>query len=397
MEDTKRKNDLRWASIAVYTMFFINGSVLGNWIARIPSVRDNLGLSEGQLGLTLLGASIGIILGLPMAGGLIARFGSRRVTQVSALLVVAVLPLLSLATSSLMLAAILFVLGFGVGNMDVAMNAQAVEVERRKGQSIMSSFHAAFSIGGVAGAGMGALATSLDANVLTHFFAAALLHFILLVVILVQGGLLAVPEEISPQDEPTSLFVFPAIALLPLGAIVFAAGLGEGAIADWSALYLRDIVGTEESTAALGFAAFSAMMTIGRLVGDTLTSRFNRVMLVRLGGTIATSGLLLALVVPSVATVLIGFAAVGAGVSFIIPLAFSAAGNRTDIAPGKALAGVANIGYMAFLVGPPVIGLVADVTSLQFALGLVTALLFSLIFSAGALRDGKLTGEVVSV
>lgn len=393
MKAEHRDNALRLARIAVYAMFFTNGSLFANWIARIPTVRDNLGLTEGQLGLALLGASLGVIIGLPLAGGLIARYGSKRVTMVGASVEVIGLPFLALAHSGLMLAGILFVFGFGIAMMDIAMNTQSVEVERRKGKPILSSFHAVFSIGGVVGAGTGAILTTLGLGVMQHFLIASVLHGALVLVTV--RWLLVIPEETSQQDARRSLFVFPTVALLPLGAIVFSAGLGEGAMADWSAIYLRDVVGTEESTAALGFAAFSAMMTIGRLSGDVLTARFNRVLLVRGGGALAAAGLLLALMWPSVVTALVGFGLVGAGISFIIPLAFSTAGNLPDVAPGRALAGVANIGYLAFLVGPPVIGLVADATSLRVSMGLVAALLLSLIFSAGAVRQHKQQGEVL--
>lgn len=203
--------------------------------------------------------------------------------------------------------------------------------------------------------------------------------------------LLAAPHllPVSPAAEPEvggPVFRLPARVLWPLGAIAFCSSIGEGAMADWSAVYLKSIVGSTDGMAALGYAAFSVTMTGGRLLGDNLTMRFGPANLVRAGGVAASVGLLLALLLPQVAPVLLGFAAVGAGLSIVVPLAFSAAGNVPSLPSGVGIAGVATIGYAGFLVGPPAIGLLAEATTLRVSMVLMLLLVGSLIFTSSALR-----------
>ena len=385
MYDDKRKPTLsaaRWALIAI---FFIHGASFANWLARIPFVQAKLGLSEGQLGLALLGVSGGVIIGLLFAGGLIARWSSRRVTMLSGVLVSLGLIPIALATGFWTLFAALFVIGASLSVMDIAMNTQASAIEARYQRPMMSSFHAAFSIGGFVGALMGSGFAALSATVLVHFSVVGGLFALLML------GLALPLIEINGETTQDNA---PAIQLPPrevwgLGVVVFAASIGEGAMGDWSALYLRDIVGTSESYAAWGFAAFSLMMTAGRLSGDWLADRYRLSTMVRLGGVIAAGGLFLALLVPAFIPTLLGFALVGAGVSVIIPLAFSRAGKLPDLPAGVGIAGVATIGYAGFLAGPPVIGLLADATSLRVALVLVAGLIASLVVTGNTLKRAE--------
>ncbi|MDX1523089.1 MAG: MFS transporter, partial [Anaerolineae bacterium] len=373
-------NASRWA---VFTVFFINGAIFANWVSRIPRVQANLAMSEGTLGLVLLSLAVGVLAALSMAGGLIARFGSRPVTVAGALTLCALLPPLALMPHPLALAVNLFLFGAAMSLMDVAMNAQGVDVERELGRSVMSSFHAAFSIGGVVGATIGGVMAYFSIGAALHFLIAAIgfLPLILLTApVLLPTSAAAIPNQTEP------VFRLPARVLWPLGAVAFCAAIGEGAMADWSGVYLKSVVGTDAGTAALGFAAFSLTMTAGRLVGDRLTMRFQPALLVRVGGVIASLGVLLAILLPQVAPALLGFAAVGAGLSIVVPLAFSAAGNVPNIQAGAGIAGVATIGYAGFLAGPPIIGLVADVTSLRVAMLLVVLLTGSLVVSSQALR-----------
>lgn len=195
--------------------------------------------------------------------------------------------------------------------------------------------------------------------------------------------------EVEQDESEGSIFQLPPRILWPLGAVAFAAAVSEGAMGDWSGIYLRDIVGTNESTAALGFAAFSLAMTTMRFAGDWLTEKIGAEWIVRGGGLVSASGVLLALLVPNVIVTLIAFALVGMGAAVVIPLAFSAAGKLDGIAPGRAIAGVASIGYAAFLVAPPIIGIIADFTSLRFAFILVLLLALSLWFTGKSLRVDK--------
>lgn len=373
----------RWAVVA---MFLINGAMVGNWVSRIPQVKDTLNLGDGELGLVLLGLSVGVLTALSLVGGLIARFGSRRVTILGAVALCSLLPLLAVMPHPVALWINLFLFGCAMSTMDVAMNAQAVDVERLFGRPLMSSFHGAFSIGGFVGAAMGSAMAGQAIEPLPHFLIAAGVFLLLL---LLTGPLLlpAPPREESGQSEP--VFQLPPRILWPLGIVAFCAAIGEGAMADWSGVFLSNTVGTDASTAAFGFAAFSLTMTVGRLMGDRLAARFSPPYIVRVGGLVAAMGLLLAILLPDVAPVLLGFAAVGAGLSIAVPLAFSAAGNMPNIPPGTGIAGVATIGYAGFLAGPPVIGLIAEMASLRVALLIITALVGSLVLTAGALRTAE--------
>jgi MFS family permease len=221
--------------------------------------------------------------------------------------------------------------------------------------------------------------------VLTHFLIVSVIFAVLL--LLVSRYMVTIDHEVS--DDSSGVIQLPPRALWALGFVAFSGAIGEGAMADWSAIYLKDTVGTTEANAAFGFAAFSLLMTAGRLMGDTLVARTSRATIIRVGGALAGIGMMIAILFPQFIPSLIGFAFVGAGLATVIPLAFSAAGNRADVAPGAGIAGVATIGYAGFLAGPPVIGLLAEATSLRVAFVVVALLAFSLVFTGGAAGKQK--------
>jgi len=386
MAVTLSDNRVRQARWAVLAVFFINGALFANWVSRIPQIQDSLALSEGQLGLVLLGISVGVLVALVLVGGWVARFGSQRVTTVGAIFLSLLLPPLAWMPNAVLLWANLFLFGMALSTMDVAMNAQAVEVETLAKKPLMSTFHAAFSIGGFFGAAIGAGMAGQHIEPNIHFMIVAV---VFIVFALWVNRYLLSQQSAEDTGEREPVFQLPSRALLPLGIVAFAAATSEGAMADWSGVYLSDIVQADAGTAALGFAVFSIMMTIGRLSGDYLTTRFSASRLVRVGGLIATAGIMLAVLVPETITSLIGFGAVGLGASTIVPLAFSAAGRLPDVSPSVGIAGVATIGYAGFLAGPPVIGLIAEITSLQVALIVVALLASSLIFTASALNRAE--------
>jgi MFS family permease len=339
---------------------------VSSWLARIPAVQQDLGLANRVLGLALLGASFGAfaaIVGIPR---LLVRFGSARVTTWSSLGLCAVLPLPALARGAASLAAALVVYGACAGAMDVAMNTQAVDVERAYRRPVMVAFHALFSFGGMTGAALGGLVAARGIRPLPHLVAAGLL---------LAAATLGATRRLLP-DDPVALAAhgsvsFEAVrALVPLGVIAFCILLGEGAMADWGAVYLTQY--TSEGAAAAGYAVFSLTMAAGRLAGDWLRGRIGSVSLVRLGGALAAAGLGIGLALGGVAPALVGFACAGAGFSTIFPITLSAAGHRVSSQTG--VAAVTAIGYMAFLAGPPVIGLLADVFTLRVALGLTVLL-----------------------
>ena len=366
----------RRAKVAVMTFFFINGALFGSWVSRIPEVRADIGISKGVLGTVLLGLAVGAVMGLPIAGAAVSRMGSRRIMIASTIAYCAVLPLLALAPSALTLALSLATFGIVASGLDVAMNVQGAMVERIYGRSIMSSLHAFFNLGGFAGAAGGSIAVAVGASPRVHFVSAALL--------LVGIGLIASTRLLADGRSETvgALFVRPSRTLAVLAAVSFCVLLAEGAMADWSALFLSSETGASASRAALGFAAFSAAMTAGRLAGDTITERFGRAMVVRWGGATATLGLVASITTGTPVVAIAGFALTGIGLAATFPLALSAAAVQ-DGPPSTNIAAVSTAGYSGFMVGPPMIGFVAEATSLRLGLGIV-ALLATVVFLLGA-------------
>lgn len=385
---------LKRARQAVLAAFFINGAAMATWVSRIPAIQAKLSLSEGALGLVLVGLSAGVLVALSLAGGLIARFSSAKTTVGAGIVMSLALIPLAWANSPVVLWINLFVFGAGTSLMDVAMNDQAVMVERQAGRPMMSSFHATFSIGGLAGALAGAGMAA------TTFFSPAV-HFALVGVVLAAAVVFFYRFFIHIQPEKAEggpVFRLPERALWMLGVIAFCTALAEGSMADWSAVYLNQVLATTTSLAALGYAGFSATMTLGRLLGDRLIARFHAKTVVRVGGLIATAGFVLTILTNSPALAIAGFALIGLGVSNTIPVAFSTAGNFPGVASSAGIAGVATIGYAGFLAGPPVIGMIAESTSLRVAFILVAVLVASLIFNAGAVspqtsQTGALAAE----
>jgi MFS family permease len=342
-------------------------------VARIPAVQERLDLTEGELGLALFGAAAGTLAGLPLAGRFVSATGSRRTVIAGVPLFAAALPLLALASNLVVLAAALVAFGAVAAALDVAMNAHGLELERRYGRPVLSGFHAAWSFGGLFGAGVGALAASADVGSTAHFTAVA--------AAIAVGGLvtsrLLLASEASGV-EPHITLRRPSRALVPLGLIAFCGLFAEGAAADWSAVYLAGPVGTSAGVAALGYASFSLAMAAFRLAGDPLTTRWGATALTRRGALVSAAGLAAALVVTEPAVVLVGFACWGAGLAALVPVAFRAAGSVPGIPSAAGIAAVTTVGYSGFLVGPPTIGALAEVGGLRVALVLVLGLLLLL-------------------
>lgn len=366
-------------------VFFLNGFALGGWFVRIPAVQDRLGIGEGLLGVALLGTAVGALVAMTAVGVLISRFGSRPVVGVSALVLFLSLVPLALAPNLPVLAAALVLVGVGNGALDVSMNAHAVVVEERYGRRIMSSFHAAFSFGALAGSVLGGAVAALGVGVFPHF----LTVFVLATLAFVPAYGALLPSGADVAEGGTPAFARPTRALLGLGAISFCVLLGEGAMADWSAVYLDNTLRTGPGFAAAGFAAFSLAMALGRLFGDGLTERIGPTVLVRCCGALAAGGLGVALAFGNPYLALVGFACAGAGFSVVFPLALSAAGRTGDVATGPALAAVSTAAYTGFLVGPPTIGFLAELTGLGAALYLVVVLSTAVLLLGGAVRSNK--------
>ena len=361
---------------AVTAVFAINGVLFGAWAARIPAIRDRVGLSDGELGLVLACIAVGAIAAMPLAGAAGARFGSRRATRGSLLLACVAVGVIPLAPSFPAIAALAVCLGMAMGSLDVSMNAHGVAVESRYDRPILASFHAAFSLGGLAGAALGSLAAAGGLDVRVHL---ALVAMVSLVVGLVWSRrFLGADVDAVGAADPT--FVRPPARLVPLGLLAFACLLIEGASGDWSGVYLRDELGTSAAVAALGFTAFNLTMTAGRIVGDRLVDRFGSIAVVRAGGAIAAVGFALALAAATPVAAIAGFACLGAGMAGVVPIVFRSAGHVPGMAPQLGLAAVSSTGYLGFMVGPPVIGGIAELVGLPSALILIV-LLGGVVFS----------------
>jgi MFS family permease len=360
----------RPARSAVTAVFFLNGFLFGSLVARMPAIRDHAGLTNGELGLALACIAAGAVIAMPVAGALAARHGSRGVTRGAlALACAAILPPV-LATSLPALAAAFLVLGLAMGSLDVTMNAHGVAVERRYDRPILSGFHAAFSFGGLAGAGTAATAAAAGLDLEAHMALVAAATFA--VGLVWSRRFLPAAEDASGPDH--RVLVRPPRRLWALGAVAFSCLLVEGAAADWSAVYVRDELSTGAATAATAYVAFSLTMAFGRLLGDRLVARFGPVALVRWGGLLAAGGFGAGLVAGAVPGALLGFAALGAGLSAVIPVVFRAAGSTPGISPGMALAAVSSTGYLGFVAGPPLIGTLAEAVGLPAALVVLVAL-----------------------
>jgi MFS family permease len=372
---------LRSARISVLAIFFLHGAVFATWVSRIPAVKAGIGLSTGQLGLALLGIAAGCMVAMPLAGWLVSRCGSRPVTACSSLCFCAALALPAFATSQATLSAALLVMGLAAGAMDVSMNSHAIAVERIWGRPLVSGFHAFFSIGGIAGAALGGVAAAAQITPQAHFLIASIAAEAIMLA--AAPGLLPGSVDAVPPDHRKLRI---SRGLMGLAALAFSFFLVEGAMADWSALYLAGSIGAGAGTSAAGYAVFSAAMTIGRLSGDFLRRRFGPALLIRGGSMVASVGMAIALALPRPEPAIFGFLLVGAGCSIVVPIVFAAAGALGRPASGAALAFVTMSGYAGLFAGPPSIGLAAEWTSLRAALGIVLALAASGYWLAASAR-----------
>ncbi len=376
----------RVARHAVGGFFFLLGGVYSSWVARIPAMRERLALGDRDLGLMLLAPAVGALISFQFAGRLTARFGSRRMTRLSAALLCPLVALPAFTSSALGTAIALAFLGAASGVIDVAMNAHGVEVEKQLGRPILGSLHGLYSLGGLVGAAAGALAASRGLAPTVHLLISAAVFE--LFGLAIGPGLLpdvpAVPEAIPPASPSRPALVRPTGLLLALGAVSFCSSVGEGAMADWSAVYLRDVLHTGEGLAALGYAAYSLTMLTGRFSADRMTLRLGSVKIVRYGGCLVALGLAAGLLVNSAPAMIVGVMFVGLGLSVVIPTTFRAGGQVPGISPGAGIATLATISSMGFLAGPPAIGFLAEHFTLRGGLLFVVALAVMLALLAPA-------------
>lgn len=368
------------ASLACRAVFLSNGFTLSAWVPLVPLTRQRLMLNDATLGLVLLALGAGALVSMPMAGLIIARIGSRAVILTASLVFFAMLPLLASLTSVPLTVLCLFIFGATNGLMDIAMNAQGVIVERLAGRPIFSSLHGMFSVGGILGATICGALMHLGLGSLA---AAGLIAAAMALIVLAQKGAL-----IAGRDGKTERRQFkrPSGLVALLGLLSFAAAMAEGAMMDWSAVFLRFSRGFDEASAGIGFAAFSATMALGRLTGDWVVARIGAALTIRVGSLLATIGLLLVTTSDIPAVMLAGFAITGAGLANVVPQLFGMAGKLPGFSPGVAISAVATLAYAGILAGPPLIGPLSSLTSLSIALSILACSMLLVAAGAGIAR-----------
>ena len=371
---------LKKARIATHLMFLVCGLAVSSWAPMVPLAKERTGLNEAGLGLILLAMGGGAIFSMPFVGPLMQITGSRIVILVSSIVASLVLPFLTIADTPLLLGISLFIFGAALGCLDVAMNAHAVVVQDRMTRPVMSAFHGMFSVGGLLGAMIFGVLLLADLSPVVS-------------AIIISAGLLIIAatqyknfiDHAEKKESKAFVLKLPKGPVVLLGLFCMITFLTEGALLDWSALFLRDDRGFSLSMAGAGYSVFSVAMALMRFMGDSLVHKYGPQKIVFWGASLAAVGLIVMVMTPWAVTVLTGFLLIGIGAANVVPVLFSAAGKADRKAPELALAAVTTMGYTGQLAGPALIGFVAHSTSLPVALGLMAGpmMLVALAFSFG--------------
>jgi fucose permease len=371
----------RRARLATMALFFIAGMLYASWGVHVPTVRDKFHLDAAWLSFALFSLTGGSIATMAVSGKWIARVGTRRACLAGGLLMVACTVLILVVPSYWLLLPVLAAFGAGMATLDVAMNAEASAVEAAIGRPIMSSLHGMFSIGGMAGAAGGGLLLSFGMAPALHLALVALFGTLMLCAAC-PSVLPHVPHEAHPDSEHHSASRWRSPVLWALGAVALIALVAEGAMYDWATVYMRDVVRATPALASAGYAAFSGAMAAGRFAGDAVRARFGAAQLVLVSASVACAGMIGALLLPYSITALTGFALMGLGLANMMPVLFAAAMRVKGVHAAEGLAHVAGVAYVGLLLGPVVIGGVAQVTNLPIGLAVV-ALCAALVAAIG--------------
>lgn len=353
----------RWA---ISTVFLLNGVGIGLWAAHVPTVQARMGITTGMLSMVLLTIAAGALLAMPLMGGLTGRWGTRRMVLISGCAFALMLGVIMAVPTLPLLFGAAFLFGVSNGALDVAMNANASEVETARGLPTMSSFHGFFSLGGLFGAAIGGVLIGQGLGHGQGALAIALASAVILA--------LAAPRVMAfaPHADGASHFALPRGAAIGLGLLALLCFAIEGALVDWSALLMRERTGASEASAALGFSAFSVAMAGCRFAGDRMIVRFGAVRVMATGGLAMFAGLALAVTSTHFALSACGFALIGLGAANVVPLLIGAGGRIPGMSPGAGVAAVATLGYGGLLLAPPVLGWVAMHSSVTMALGMLS-------------------------
>ncbi|MEQ9767437.1 MFS transporter [Pectobacterium versatile] len=363
------------AQAATRIVFFVAGFAMASWAPLVPFVKTRLAISDASLGMLLLSLGIGSLLAMPLTGFLTSKLGCRSVILLASALLCLVLPALTQAETLPLMAITLLFFGASMGMIDVAMNIQAVIVERASGRAMMSGFHGFFSIGGIVGAGGVSALLWLGLSPLM-----AIVALMLIFMATAHKHLL----RTTNQDDDSPLFVIPRGWVMFIGSLCFIMFLAEGSILDWSALFLTVERNLSGAQAGMGYAAFSVAMTLGRLNGDRIVNALGRYAILTGGSLCAALGLVLTISIDNAITAILGFVMVGIGASNVVPILFSAAGNQKIMPPNLAIASITTVGYAGILIGPTILGFIAQFSNLATAFGFVALLLLGVSASARA-------------
>ncbi|MDB5958685.1 MFS transporter [Ramlibacter sp.] len=364
---------------ALRAQFFVAGALFATWGVHVPSVKAHYGLGERSLAIAMLASGAGAVLALLQAGRVLARHAPRRVVPVMAVICMAAIGSLLSTSHYALLLALMLVYGMAAAIFDVAINDEASAIEQQAGRPLMSGFHGMFSLGGMVGAAAWSVLAAAGVSATGHLAGAA--------VVLGSLALAASPFMLRQAREPHAEgapLSLPRGPLVLLGLMAALGLVGEGAMYDWSVLYLRQDLAAPAGIASLGYASFSGAMAAGRFGGDWVRARIRPATLLRASGLLAATGMALALAVPYPAAALAGFALVGLGFANIVPVLFSAAGQLPGIAAAHGIAAVSSMGYLGMMAGPPLIGFIAQARSL--AAGLLVVIFFAVVVAALARR-----------
>lgn len=353
--------------ISVGVLFFLQGLCFATWASRIPSIQQALGLSESSLGIVLFALPVGSMISLPFAGYVVSRWGSRLVVTTALVIYSMVLVGIGLAANQWQLMGVLLLFGIAGNLSNISVNTQAVGVEAIYQRSVMASFHGMWSVAGFTAAAIGSYMIGNGIMPYEHFI---IIISVLLLTLAVTYRY-TLKEDVNAGATGQKLFVKPDGALLKLGLITFCSMICEGAMFDWSGIYFQKVVRAEKAWIGAGYTVFMCTMATGRFIADWFSTRFGLKRTLQVSGLLTASGLLLSVLLPTLLPAILGFFLVGFGVSSIVPLVYSAAGRSKTMTAGMALAAVSSIGFIGFLFGPPIIGILAGFASLRLSFAFI--------------------------
>lgn len=370
MEIDTNQNNLKRTRLAIFFLYFCTGICFSSWASRIPDIKTALGLDDAAWGTILLMIPIGQICGMTISGIVISRLGSKKIYPVALIGYVISLLFIGLAVSEYALIMSLIVFGFFGNFTNIAINTQAITLENMYNRPIMASFHGGWSLAGLTGASIGLLMSTLRLRPEYHFIIIGVLVLITLFLNkkYLQPDLKKVKDPAEAASKKRSK---PESFLFLLGIIAFCGMAAEGAMADWSGLYLIDVVGTPTHIAPIGLAAYMVTMATGRFLIDKFTQKWGRKRVLQAGGTLIATGLFAAVAFPHFITTIIAFMIIGFGTAGIVPTIYSVAGEKTKISTSIALTIVSSVSFLGFLMGPPLIGYISKATNLRYSYALI--------------------------